>query len=776
MSKSILELLTSQQFPQIYFFMIRDLTLRRERIIRLAEHQRRFFSFDICHDKMITFKLSFLLSFPLEGKKKPKSVFSAAKFQNRSQNVIEAPLLPGLLGCAHINYELVPGKCRYDLDVVCWGAVSKIITKEGQITMRTIIRDGEAWVPFCVDHNLGNFKLEEVRKFREHIVKFNITSNETVSRILNVPSYDIEQGDSFYEIVEDVTRKSVLGSRKDDLENYLRVLVMRCTNYTQGELVSWLHGPDNYKRFYEIMDYECSGKEYHCRQFIPPNISPEDSSNQRQSDPKKVNLKAPTNNVQKDPRKRNDSTDITIMVPAEVFFTDSNLSIYRSDLSNGVVSRAFVFITVESLMTKAQKLILNSLIIKIKKIVNIPVDVLQQIGIETIFFKYIVPSIATCKSVAKPLADTIRFEENHIYFTDQAPKLKLIEFLQSQRFFVEIYGNRVETPEEPHCSLFGEEPDDLNISKILNYSEDPPPELPNPILLAMAAYDVSSLLDNVWDFREIGQCHIPNLTFFQKSYSSYDPISYSDVKTVNEVNLLPQTSFKYPVVLQEATLLTLGTSLEIEAYLMAPQAASLILHQVPNTFKRLFIIFYDEDLAKLFYSEVSDHNIKVVEEVKSDPELKNPELQDIITGFFLDNGNDFAMFVEGPSIGFILNVRHIVDQCPPNQAKVFFNTENAFAWRLYNQFLYEGIFTITLKIPLQDILAKYELYLKKNVPVPCMEALKKFSLLFHSSSFKSILQQNIFPGPRELISLDLEWGIPLRWKKQGVTVVGSMFF
>lgn len=720
--------------------------------------------------KMITFKLSFLLSFALEINKKK----STTKSQKANRSVNETQSLSDLLGSVHINYELVPGKCKYDLDVLCWGAVSKIITKDTQIIMKTIIRDGKVWLPFCVDHNIGNLKLEEVRKYRDYIIQFNITANNIAGRNIIMQCYNMEANDLFYEIVEDVTRKSIPEFRSDNLENYLRILIMRSLNQTNEELVSWLHGPDNYQRFYEIINKECNGEVYRCREFNRTTLSTRESNVQKASIAKRNSSKTQTKRVQKNV-KRVEPTNINILVPAEVFFTDPKFSIFKGESATGLVRNAFVTFTVESLMTRAQKLILNSMVLKIKKLDNIPVDILKQLGIESLFLTYDIPAVATCKSVIKPLAEKIRFEENHIYFTDQVPKLKFIEYLQSQRFYVEIYGNRTEMLEEQQCRLFGEEPGDYEISH-RNITEEPLTQLPNPILLAVAAYDVSSLLDNTWDFREIGQCHAPNLTFFQKPYTNYDIVCFSDNITANEVNFLPLYRSTYPVVLQEATLLSLGTCLEIESFIMAPQAASLIFHQTSNTFKRLFVIFYNEELATTFYNEINEYNTTLLDELKKNANQKNPETEDIVTGFLLDNGNNYAFFVEGFSHGFILNAWHIVDHCTPQEAKVFFNTDHIFERRLYTHFLGEGLFTITLKIPLYNILAKYELYLRKNVPESCMEALKKFSLLFHASNMRSILQQNMLPAPRDLLSLDLEWGVPLRWKKTPIEKVESTLF
>lgn len=715
---------------------------------------------------MITFKLSFLLAFPISFNKLSTHSVEFKLQRNSSKNLNSG--LPALIGCAHISYELVPGKCKNDIDVVCWSSVSKIFTKEAQVTMKTVVRDGKAWVPFSIDHNFGHLKLDELKKLRDYVVQINIRSNDAFGRNIPTPSCDIESGSRFFEIIEDATNINAFESRFDSLENYCRNLVMRCSNFTRNELVTWLHSPEEYRWFNEIMDIECNQKTYHCRQFLVPSSFPSVSINKniRQS-----NSKAQTKIM---PVKV--STDVNISVPAEVFFTDPNLSIFRHDSSTGIVSKVFLLIVVESLMTKSQKMVLNSLVVKVKNLENIPTESLMKYGVHSIFFTYEIPNMLYYKSPAKPLAETIEFYENHIYFSDDVPKLKMFEFFQSQRFFIELYANRNEIEEKANCRLFGEEPNDHLISKIRNNYEESSLVFPNPILFAVVAYDISSLLENVWDFRESGQCHIPNLSLFQKPFSHTDLLMYTDIKTANEVNLSPSNYSKYPIILEESTLLFLGTSLTVELYLMAPQAASLIVHQIPDTFQRLLIIFREKEFAQTFYSEIADHNNKILKEITNDPGRKSLELLDIITGFFLDNGNEFAFFAEGLSNGFILNAWHIVDRCTRNQAKVFYNTDLAFEKRLYDQFLGEGLFSVTLKIPLHDILAKHHLYVKKRVPVPCMEALKKFSVLFHASNFKSILQQNILPSPRELMSLDLEWGVPLRWKHYRMVPIQSMLF
>lgn len=678
---------------------------------------------------MISFEISFLLAFPIVNNAKPNG-----DLLNR----------PSYVGCVHLSYELIPGKCKYDLDVICWGTVSRVVTKEGQITLRTIIKRDKAWVPFAVDHNLGHLKLDEIRKLRDHVVKFSITYNDVLARKTMMPTYQFEADESFYEF-------TVTGTQKDTLENYLRTLVIKCSNFTKSELISWLHSPDNYDKLYDIMDEVAKEDMIQRCQIVGPSKSRTQTLPVRRS-------------------------NVVITVNAEIFFAHPFCSIHSEKSITGPVSDAYVLIKVRSLMSMAQKLILNPLIIKIDKLKNIPTDILKSCGIHSIYFSYNIPAVLTFKSEPKPLSEKIKFDENHVYFTDEVEKIKLFEFLQSQRFYVEIYGNRTEIEEQPHCSLFGQEPDDYKISLIQSYYEEPERKLPNTILLAVAAYDVSSLLENFWNFKEIAQCHVPTSTFYQKSDAvNYEDTIYTEFTTTNEINLKSPKYQNYPLLVPESVYLKLETTLKIEMYVMAPQAASLILHQFPNTFKRLFIIFHAENGARLFYEKVEAHNKEAFEAIKKNPNQKILDLEDILTGFLLDNGNSFAMFIEGPSSGFILNAWHLVNHISAQEAKVFFNTESVFEKRLYQQFLEKGVFTVTLKLPLFNILSKYELYQKRNVPVPCMEALKKFSVLFHASSLRSIFQQNILPHPNELSSLDIEWGIPLRWKKHMLPKVVSMF-
>lgn len=76
--------------------------------------------------------------------------------------------------------------------------------------------------------------------------------------------------------------------------------------------------------------------------------------------------------------KKSDHFQIT--VPGEVFFTDPNLSMYDFKYANDTVTKAYLLLGVERLMSTKQKFYLNPMIIKIEKIENLNAQLLKEKG------------------------------------------------------------------------------------------------------------------------------------------------------------------------------------------------------------------------------------------------------------------------------------------------------------------------------------------------------------------------------------------------------------
>lgn len=121
-------------------------------------------------------------------------------------------------------------------------------------------------------------------------------------------------------------------------------------------------------------------------------------------------------------------------------------------------------------------------------------------------------------------------------------------------------------------------------------------------------------------------------------------LTENDALSLNQINLAGLvTNLPTKSLLKEWVLLEGNSVLDLEAYLLAPQSAALVLHQVPNTFKRLLLIVTNKELARDWFRNILIHNQNV--------ECGGLKPEDILTGFVIDNGNTFVVYVEGPAVG-----------------------------------------------------------------------------------------------------------------------------
>lgn len=78
--------------------------------------------------------------------------------------------------------------------------------------------------------------------------------------------------------------------------------------------------------------------------------------------------------------KKADTIPPKFEIPGEIFFTEPDLSIYRLQNANSSITEGYIVTTLTNLMTKSQKYYLNPLVIKIKKISNLPIETLKKHG------------------------------------------------------------------------------------------------------------------------------------------------------------------------------------------------------------------------------------------------------------------------------------------------------------------------------------------------------------------------------------------------------------
>ncbi|XP_030755396.1 uncharacterized protein LOC115881837 isoform X2 [Sitophilus oryzae] len=459
-------------------------------------------------------------------------------------------------------------------------------------------------------------------------------------------------------------------------------------------------------------------------------------------------------------------TKLNLQIQGETFFTDPEMSIFSVEQYKASVPKFLVAASVNRLLTRSQKIELNPMVVKIKKITDFPSEVFDNTGYTDIFCKFSIPFVAGCTTIEKPIDKTIYFDESHIYFTNHLPKIKLLEYLDSRRFIVEIYGVKRYVTSDITPKIFGENHWDKNIAKVYpnipkDYTKQFEESQPDYVLLGYCSYDLSSLLRNVWDFRGIAQIHSKECTNFRNiSIKNQVPEPYTrslPVNTINLANINTELNSSFKPVLREWLLMEKGTSLTVEVYLLSPQAPSLVLHQIPNTYKRLMLIALKKQVATQFLSKIWDHNQRIM--------CQKLDESDLITGFIIDNGNDVIIYIEGLSTGFILNLWNDLNLSNSRQMKIFFNTDQAYENRLYNICSSScSFYTVILKVPLQHIFKDRRVYVKGNAPLLCWKAITRLHLLLHSQTLTSMLRYELLPSIEELCSLNLEYGVPLTWK------------
>lgn len=190
------------------------------------------------------------------------------------------------------------------------------------------------------------------------------------------------------------------------------------------------------------------------------------------------------------------------------------------------------------------------------------------------------------------------------------------------------------------------------------------------IQLAVASFDISSLLQYSWCFIVESACINPDTALSMKTS---DPLLFTDVINAQELNL---DSFKVRINLKtfmififsklkeargvscltDDILMDAGTSIILEMFLQAPQSALLKYHTLPCVFQRLLIITSDDLLATNLLNQILLHNQKFLtpEVITSDylksgmrvildkdstniyfVDTKGDSSKDVITGFLL---------------------------------------------------------------------------------------------------------------------------------------------
>nr|CAI5867422.1 unnamed protein product [Callosobruchus analis] len=168
----------------------------------------------------------------------------------------------------------------------------------------------------------------------------------------------------------------------------------------------------------------------------------------------------------------------------------------------------------------------------------------------------------------------------------------------------------------------------------------------------------------VWQFGPeelLGVAHVD----YDLGPGYYDMVVYHDMMTVPEINFSAGPK-RIKSLIEESVFLEHGTTLHLEAYMLAPQTPCLVLHHQRNLFKRILMVINDEQVAKDIFVQIYSHNKRTLDEMKKLSEHNAAvvvEINEVLTGFLIDSGNSYLVFVEGLAKGFFVDVYHLMDKC-----------------------------------------------------------------------------------------------------------------
>ncbi|XP_018330032.1 uncharacterized protein LOC108740271 isoform X2 [Agrilus planipennis] len=755
----------------------------------------------------------------MEKKKKKKKDKPKKKEKKKRKGKAEdkpKPVIPPyviqlgkLIGNLSIEYEFLPKRPKFHIDVLCWGPVAKVFAANEELIIKCIVFDKKAWVPVTVYHTVPPLEDVELTKLHQHIIKFMFYTaknklgkgaKKDKSKVFYLKEEEICIKDRFLLAFEENPNVDVpveTSSKPLELPSKSNMDDVKKDEAIVSKL-EFLKDSVHKFKMYKILQKVQNGKEINSKSFAPtcravePETCGEITENLRaflkfakgkgkgkkNKKPKKPKKKKKPKKGKKKGKQR--PTSMEVLVPGEVFLTEPYYSLFEPS-SRGMIPsvyHVFILLTATRVMTDVQRFYNNPVVFKVHKLSNLAVELLQAINITSVYVYMNIPRVSLCKTATKEVANVIRFNESHVHFLKHPCPFEFIEMLRTQGLFVELRGVVKNDKPKAQPSLFGTKTDDYLISeksKIPAQISDGGAEL-DYIVLAVACFDLYGLLQQPWCIKMTQPLHNPNSLSGASYCTLFANYEFQDTITVNEVNLRQVKTREVSNALSEEVLISRGTSLKISVTAFMPQAPVL---QVLNNilYRRLVMEIYDLEFAAILLVDIIEHNRSVFHD-KGIPfnfahantrhykpreganESSNVEVDDAVTGFLLDNGATCLIYLEGSQLGIITHFWQRVMTCPAKTAAIFFNSQALYQRRVYSEFLkYGGLYVITLKVPLQKILSQIRIHITGNVPTPCWKALKKLDLLLRCQWQKKINEYALYPTSKQLISLDMEWGV-----------------
>ncbi|XP_053972591.1 uncharacterized protein LOC128873219 isoform X1 [Hylaeus volcanicus] len=652
------------------------------------------------------------------------------------QNIIN---VGQVLAEIHCEYELLPGY-TFKFDCRCWKTAAKIYTENGDWCLRPVscpITENAFWVTFSV-HHVVHLNETQIKKFFSYVITYQMFHGR--NKFCERAKKDKAKG--FY-----VNEESIHIGQYNFLEIYpLGSQESASFSRPEPEPVIVIHETDSVFSVTTYLDvipdgaHQCKFWKMIRKQRFPSesfNLESVTISTEVEQKPKSNNRKMPVQKKRieiKKSRKAKHKIDTphAMSLPVETLFSEMGaITCYTRTSKIPNVSSILIYTQcVDILSNKQLRMNLNSISIKLEQMSNFPDDIIIENGFNYLYAKILFVDRAIATPYYIP-ARTIFFEFVKCFLNQEFKAEDIISTVGTKFLTIEIIGVRITNASKSPISTSRRSNVDASV-KISGKEE---------VLLGVTAFDVSDLLRGSWEIRSTGSLSHPKNVYC--------------ISTADRGDEGVAASWKNSP-LENDTLTSFDTIVKIKvrvAYDLR-SVQRVVFRHVP-TLNRIFLILNDLKLVNDILALVSSYNHSLFCTLpfsNEDADLKVEDtLQNILTGFAIDCCDNFFIFLEGLSKGYLLQIWEKVAKLPIEDGCVFYNSGCVFLERLYEDFVpLGGVLTIKLSESLEVKLRNHGLYIGETGTTPKAKVTRRMGLMKLALTMKSLSQKCLFPNSSDI--------------------------
>lgn len=659
-----------------------------------------------------------------------------------------------------LEYVLAPGEQPKSVDVICWGNAAKIYVEDDYVALIPLTLEKICWIYFRVKHVM-TINNETVNDYYNHNVI--VTANFERRKFENV--------------------KSFYGRRFDG-----RMTELFPRLWDRPEDISWDHGKkldsaiERCRLSYKLQTIICElTKEINDENSVkkPSPLQMENPPWKNLKDEAfKTGFKKQDREPSDVPNNKNGRKEIVSKNKSNLSFIISGedilsgLKIFENYVKYRSEELPFLYCVtkVTDVLNLDQAKYFNPLSITLKHLKFVPKLDLQRHNMRSIRFRYVVWKGYETESNDFEIDENLFLNYTRTIFTDRISTPELVEFIQTKGLKIMVIGIREDETEKTTPELFKDQR--INCKSGLPGMERKKPKIPNAVVIGIADIDISSL---IFEPREISlQCTFGCFSALPQYPPPPAKAEFTTTANPTEVNtyygLTMDTSHNILAASQAVLNISVRHCYPVMEMLGCARPffgtrnrIFLILHDLPLTINIIKKVQLNNGV--LFPTDYANSATRINRPLSQYNEIPNPNAEFMLTGFLIDCVDNYLIYIEGPSIGIMQEIWSIASFVDLTKGRVLYDSSLVFNG-LYDEDLirYGGLYTVCLQQSPTVLLSDKNTYRKGNIPMPAFKALIKINQLLQCTSITTAIRNDLFPDYHSLLSLDLEFGVPLRFK------------